>query len=104
MFISSRSNIFTLFLDILIGRQGRFRTRKPGGEPPGTGQENYARSREATGEREEVFHAIQLSKGAGHEKLQVVEVLAASSVGKRNHVERKEASPRGERNRHHVAH
>ena len=71
------------------------RHRPPMDEPP---------LRETAGEREEVLDPVQFAEGTGHEELHVVEVLAVSCFGQRDHVEREESAPRGERNRRHVAH
>jgi len=71
------------------------RYRPPMDEPP---------LHETAGEREEVLDPVQLAEGAGHEELHVIEVLAIPCVGQRDHVEREEPAPRGERNRRHVAH
>lgn len=50
------------------------------------------------------FLEVQFAEGTGHEKLHVVEVLAVSCVGQRDHVEREESAPRGECNRRDIAH
>ena len=60
--------------------------------------------REAASEREEVLDAVQLAERTRHEKLEVVEVLAAARVGKGDHVKGEEPPPSVERNRRHVAH
>ena len=52
---------------------------------PAQNDENHP-LHEAACKREQVLHAVQLAEGAGHEELKVVEVLAAPSVGKGNHV------------------
>ena len=71
------------------------RHRPPMDEPP---------LHATAGEREEVLDPVQFAERTGHEELHVIEVLAVSCVGQRDHVEREESAPRGERNRRHVAH
>ena len=60
--------------------------------------------REAAGKGEKILNAVQLAECAGHEELEVIEVFTATRIGKGNHVEREQPSPRGERNRRHIAH